>query len=149
MYVCMHACMYVCVYVCMCVCVNHLNRCKTSTCYRCRFGFLDFLNVWNQEISFGPLYQQGDGEDIWGSIQRSSSYDPRISPGTPGDVPASISSYGDRLSQEPAWRFNLISCMVVTICIILFQQEQPLDFPSLQQPGVWSVRTELSELSFR
>ena len=31
---------------------------------------------------------QGDGEDIWGSIQRCSSYDPRISPGTPGDVPA-------------------------------------------------------------
>ena len=34
------------------------------------------------------LRLQGDGEDIWGSIQRSSLYDPRISPGTPGDVPA-------------------------------------------------------------
>ena len=63
-------------------------------------------------------------------------YDPRISPGMPGDVPASFSAYGDRLSQERARRFNLISCMVAAICIILFQQEQPLDFPCLKQPGV-------------
>ena len=30
------------------------------------------------------IFAGGDGEDIWGSIQRSSSYDPRIAPGTPG-----------------------------------------------------------------
>ena len=45
-------------------------------------------------------------------IQRSSSYDPRISPGTPGDVPATPFHFlvnGNRLSQEPACRF--FSCI--------------------------------------
>ena len=32
-------CLSVCSFVCLCVCVNHLNRCKTSSCYRCRFRF--------------------------------------------------------------------------------------------------------------
>ena len=36
---------------------------------------------------------QGDGEDVWGSIQRSSSYAPRISPGTLGDIPATRSFF--------------------------------------------------------
>ena len=56
------------------------------------------------------LRLQGDGEDIWGSIQRSSSYDPRISPGTPGDVPATPFYFpvnGNRLSQEPACRCSV------------------------------------------
>ena len=41
---------------------------------RCRFP------IWGG-------FERGDGEDIWGSIQRSSFYSPRISQGTPGDVP--------------------------------------------------------------
>ena len=45
--------------------------------------------------------------------------------------------------------FCCTTCTASAICIILFQQEPSLDFPCLEQPDVWSVRTELSELSFR
>ena len=55
---------------------------------------------------------QGDGEDIWGSIQRSSSYDPRISPGTPGDVPAFFRCNGKGLSQEPQQQKNWFDTVV-------------------------------------
>ena len=52
---------------------------------------------------------QGDGEDVWGSIQRSSSYSPRISPGTLGDVPATCSFFdiASRLSSNLASRFPI------------------------------------------
>ena len=50
-----------------------------------------------QRVIHSRFQQQGDGEDIWGSIQRSSSYDPRISSGTPGDVPA------DQCEQSYFW----------------------------------------------
>ena len=56
----------------VCVCVN-----------RCLHGNAIF-HTW-------ALYNShcaGDGQDIWGSLQRSSSHDPRISPGTPVGVPA-------------------------------------------------------------
>ena len=85
-----------------CVCVEHLKRCKTSNSL-VQF-FENFVLIFVIKLS-----QQGDGEDIWGSIQRSSSYDPRISPGTPGDVPATpfyFLVHGNRLSQVPACRFS-------------------------------------------
>ena len=47
--------------VSLCVCVNHLNRCKTSTCRRCFscFVFHDFLNVSIQGFSFCQIVQAG------------------------------------------------------------------------------------------
>ena len=65
---------------------------------------------------------QGDGEDIWGSIQRSSSYDPRISPGTPGDVPATPFQFPrqwhpakPRTGTSICFQFRF--CTVATICL--------------------------------
>ena len=77
------------------------------------------LCVWTIWKDVKLLTMQGDGEDIWGSIQRSSSYDPRISPGTPGDVPATPFQFlvhGNRLSQVPACR--LVSIFLNGFCCI-------------------------------
>ena len=83
-------------------------------------------------------FELGDGEDIWGSIQRSSSYDPRISPGTPGDVPATPFQFlvnGNRLSQEPACRFSTFSNQPSTWCLYGFRN---LSGKSICfQPGLW------------
>ena len=78
---------------------------------------------FNHELDF-PI-QQGDGEDIWGSIQRSSSYDPRISPGTPGDVPATPFQFPrqwhpakPRTGASICFQFRF--CTVATICLSSF-----------------------------
>ena len=53
--------------------------------------------------------QQCMGMERWGSIQRSSSYAPRISPATLGDVPATRSFFdiAPRLSSNLASRFPI------------------------------------------
>ena len=75
--------------------------------------------VWNVWTNVKLLIlQQGDGEDVWGSIQQSSSYDPRISLGTLSDVPAifDFSVNGMRPSQQPRHPHS-ISCTFAAICI--------------------------------
>ena len=44
--------------------------------------------IWKDVKFLNIPYNAGDGEDVWGSTQRSSSCDPRVSPGAPGGVPA-------------------------------------------------------------
>ena len=70
---------------------------KLLTC-----ALLVFFKDSNLSLVFQPDFQQGDGEDIRGSIQRSSSCDSRISPGTPGDVPRGHKrSHVSRTNQPP------------------------------------------------
>ena len=79
------------------VCVIHLNRCKSCT---------------------QLIFAGGDGEDMWGSIQRSSSYDPRISLVTRDawDVPTARSQF--QSTGKPACRFSTPDfCMVSAIWI--------------------------------
>ena len=78
----------VCVYVCVCVCVHPSNT---------GHGWLHIF------------IQQCMGMERWGSIQRSSSYAPRISPATLGDVPATRSFFdiAPRLSSNLASRFPI------------------------------------------
>ena len=72
---------------------------------------------------------QGGGEDIWGSIQRSSSYDPRISPGTPGDVPAvrifDVDSEHEDHSEELLLFVGCIVNFIVSYLICMFQDSVP------------------------
>ena len=106
------------------------------------------------------LSMQGGGEDIWGSIQRSSPYDPRISPGTPGDVPAKPFQFS--CQRQPAkprtgmsifkhffqtklkhFDFDLISlwtCTVFTIC------QFGSDVASLKGKGQLPVHSNLHSL---
>ena len=42
---------YTYIYIYVCVCVNHLNRCKTSTCCRFHFDF-QWLSVFSQTREF-------------------------------------------------------------------------------------------------
>ena len=100
--------------------MDHLKRCKTSIrWFRCT-AYLNFDFSWF--ISQFQFITQGDGEDIWGSIQRSSSYDPRISPGTPGDVPATPFQFPrqwhpakPRTGTSICFQFRF--CTVATICL--------------------------------
>ena len=121
----------------MCVCVNHLNRCKTSTCRRCFscFVFHDFCQI----IQAGEL----------GTLWLTQFNEARSQSGISGLISQTylhfLSENGIRLSQEPAWRFNLISCTVTAICNLFsvfgtyFFDRQFLD----------SVRTEIKTGSFR
>ena len=98
--------------VCVCVCVNHLNRCKTSTCRRCRLGFSVFLNVWNQEISFDQFHQQGNWALCdWPSSTKLGHRVGYLAWSARRTCKLTIyyfSDDGNRLSPEPAWRFHMI-----------------------------------------
>ena len=104
----------------VCVCVNHLNRCKTSTCLCCRFEFAVF-SLFPNKCQLFTCFSRGaqkahravPNEALYGVLRIS-----RLITWTYLHI-SGYFRHGKGLSQEPSRRhylFSTISCMAAAIC---------------------------------
>ena len=118
--------------MCVCVCVNHLNRCKTSTCYRCRLGFLTFWMMDTKKCRLVIYFCRGTIHVLCAMVQRSGHSTCGYHGWSPWRT-CQISMFlflwhGNRLSQEPAWRLILVHVFTWFYTVVAIWMHGYVDF---------------------